>query len=502
METRFTLLENEHLFGLTANDGIYMPFENGFSRDLNVWHGGNQAASILYSTKGRVLFSNEPFAFTMLENEFVIVSNKSVELKKVGETLKDAYLYVAKNYFKNTHKCPDIEMFKKPQYNTWIEMPYDCTETKVLRYANEILENGFPSGVLMIDDCWSKDYGVWDFDTSKFQNPKGMIEELHRLGFKVMLWLCPFVSPDSAEFRKLEKLGYLVKNQDDSTFITRWWNGFSAVYDLSNPKAYDYFKNVLVSLMEKYGVDGFKIDAGDPEYYNKDNKYFNSNCLSEQATYLSKLGEEFSLSELRVGFNNGISPVANRLRDKNHSWDNEGINTLVMDGISLGLLGYPFLCPDMIGGGMVLSFEGDDFSLDQELFTRYATLSALFPMMQFSLSPWKVLDKEHLELVKKSILYHEKYLNDILDAVNEAKEGGEPIIRHLSYEFGNEFDLVNDEFLISNKLLVCPMFKKGEKRNLIVPSDNWIDEDGKIYKKGTYSVKIPLGDIVVLRKVL
>ena len=116
--------------------------------------------------------------------------------------------------------------------------------------------------------------------------------------------------------------------------------------------------------MEQYGIDGFKIDAGDPEYYRKDNKFSNSNCLSEQAYYLSLLGEEFSLSELRVGFNNGISPVANRLRDKNHSWDNEGINTLINDGIALGLLGYPFLCPDMIGGGMLLSFETEDFKLD------------------------------------------------------------------------------------------------------------------------------------------
>ena len=500
MKYEFKLENNEFLFGLTANDGIYMPFKAGFERDLNVWHAGNQAASIIYSTKGRLIYSKLPFKFTMKDGSFEIDSTEQIEFKKVGSSMKDAYKYLVEHYFINTHKIPDIEMFEKPQYNTWIEMPYECTEEKILKYANEILHNGFPAGVLMIDDCWCKDYGTWEFDPEKFKDPKGMVDKLHKLGFKVMVWCCPFVSPDSKEFRKLENLGYLVKNPDGTTFISHWWNGYSAVYDLSNKDAYKYFQNVLINLQNNFGIDGFKLDAGDPEYYRNDNVFQNSKVISDQATFLSKLGEDFPLSELRVGFNNGISPIANRLRDKNHSWDNEGINTLVMDGISLGLLGYPFLCPDMIGGGMVSSFETDNFRLDQELFVRYSTISALFPMMQFSLSPWKVLDEEHLLMVKKSLDLHEKYKNDIINEVYKTQDSGEPLIRHLAYEFGEKFAEVNDEFLLGDSILVCPMITKGENRKLVVPSSSWIDNNGNIFKEGVYDVTIPLGDILVLRK--
>ena len=117
--------------------------------------------------------------------------------KKLSEKKRDEYYkYLVEHYFINTHKIPDIEMFEKPQYNTWIEMPYECTEEKILKYANEILHNGFPAGVLMIDDCWCKDYGTWEFDPEKFKDPKGMVDKLHKLGFKVMVWCCPFVSPD------------------------------------------------------------------------------------------------------------------------------------------------------------------------------------------------------------------------------------------------------------------------------------------------------------------
>ena len=90
-----------------------------------------------------------------------------------------------------------------PQYNTWIEMEWGCTQEKVLSYARDILAHGYPAGVLMIDDCWCRAYGDWEFDASRFPSPKGMVDELHRMGFKVMLWCCPFVSPDTVIFRQL-----------------------------------------------------------------------------------------------------------------------------------------------------------------------------------------------------------------------------------------------------------------------------------------------------------
>ena len=66
---------------------------------------------------------------------------------------------------------------------------------------------------------------------------------------------------------------------------------------------------------------------------------------------------------------------------------------MVADMIAAGLLGYPFICPDMVGGGEWTTFiPGSPF--DPELFVRSAQVHALCPMMQFSASPWRVLDAE------------------------------------------------------------------------------------------------------------
>ena len=71
-----------------------------------------------------------------------------------------------------------------------------------------------------------------------------------------MVWVCPFVSPDSQEYRFLRDKGYLVKKKGaDTPAILDWWNGLSACYDLSNPEAFAYFVNMLKDLQKEYGID-------------------------------------------------------------------------------------------------------------------------------------------------------------------------------------------------------------------------------------------------------
>lgn len=88
---------------------------------------------------------------------------------------------------------------------------YNQNQEDILKYAGHVLENDFPVGVFMVDDNWQKYYGNFDFKPERFPDPKGMIDRLHRQGFKIMFWICLFVSPDSPEFRELQQKGFLIK---------------------------------------------------------------------------------------------------------------------------------------------------------------------------------------------------------------------------------------------------------------------------------------------------
>ena len=247
-----------------------------------------------------------------------------------------------------------------------------------------------------------------------------------------MLWVSPFVSPDSEEFRYLKTKGYLVKRKgSDQPAILDWWNGSSACYDLSNPEAYNHLRSTLKKMQQDYHIDGFKFDAGDPERYpEKEVDVFDRQSYDTEQTYLwAKLGLEFPYNEFRACWKLGGQPLVQRLGDKKYSWD--GVASLVPSMIAAGLLGYSYACPDMIGGGEYSSFQGIDASgFDQTLIVRSCQIHSMMPMMQFSVAPWRILSKENLEMCIKYAKWHEQLGDYILSQAKKASITGEPIVRH------------------------------------------------------------------------
>lgn len=367
-----------------------------FSFDMWGNNNGNQAQPLLLSSKGRYVWSEQPIKYDF-KNGKITVSVRDGEIINgtSGNNLRTAYEYVSKTFFPSNGLIPDSLLFTKPQYNTWIELKYDQNEEDILKYAQAILDNGYSPGVLMVDDNWQEDYGVWEFSPRRFKDPKAMMKKLHDMGFKVMLWVCPFVSADSDNFRKLAEKGLLIldpqktqnilwANTKNKVAIIRWWNGASACVDLSNPKAQKWFKDRLDYLVNEYGVDGFKFDAGDADFYTGNLVSLNAKIPNDHSTYFAELGLHYPLNEYRASWKMAGLPLAQRLRDKTHRW--EDVAKLIPDQMSQSVMGYAYTCPDQIGGGELQSFL-KGAAIDQELIVRSAQVHALMPMMQFSVAP-------------------------------------------------------------------------------------------------------------------
>ncbi|MBR10732.1 MAG: glycoside hydrolase [Rickettsiales bacterium] len=466
-----------------SNHGQLMPLQNGYVADLNDNYG-NQVQSLMLSSAGEVVWSEEPFKISLSNNQLMVESSSSTIIyKKVGKTLKEAFLYASENWFPATGQMPDELLFSAPQYNTWIELMYDQNEEDIYEYANQIIKNGFPPGVLMIDDNWQQDYGKWDFKATRFTNPKKMMDSLHQMGFKVMLWVCPMVSPDSEEYRYLASKDLLLMEESGLPAIVRWWNGASGILDLSKQGAADWFKEQLDYLQNTYGVDGFKFDAGDFEHYV--NCYSGEDPASpqQQCKAYAEIGLDYPLNEYRAMWQMAGQPIVNRLRDKAHNW--EDLIKLVPDILVQGLSGYNFTCPDMIGGGEFSSFLGDS-KIDQELIVRSAQCHALMPMMQFSVAPWRILDDSHFDACMDAVKIRDSFTELIMQLAKESAESGEPIVRTMDYVYPNQgFQKITDQFLLGDKLLVAPVQEQGiTKHEVNLPSGKWKAFNGKIYKGG------------------
>src|SRR5699024_5878510 len=95
--------------------------------------------------------------------------------------------------------------------------------------------------------------------------------------------------------------GILIRTPEGEPYIAKWWNGYSAVLDFSNPKAVQWLKCQLDALTDM-GVDGFKFDAGDSMYYRDDNVTFGRVTPDEQSRLWAEFGEQYPYNEYRASF--------------------------------------------------------------------------------------------------------------------------------------------------------------------------------------------------------
>lgn len=482
------------------------------------WASTNQTQPLLLSSAGRYLWNDTAFTYAFKDGQLHLSEAAApFTLGTAGNTLRSAFRAAAQRFFPPSGRLPAEIMFTAPQYNTWIELVFDQSEERILNYARNLVAAGYPPGVIMIDDNWQEDYGLWEFSPRRFKNPKAMIRELHGLGFKVMLWVCPFVSADMPVYRELLRDGCLVRDtteKADSIWVSRelpndaamirWWNGVSAVLDLSNPRAREWFRGRLQHLVDEYGVDGFKLDAGDSLFYSpsvpgRGYATFAPRTPEQHVTDWAQIGLDFPLNEYRACWQMAGQPLAQRLRDKDHSWEDLGL--LIPGILAQGLSGYSFTCPDMIGGGMAPTFE-DTTRFDPELVVRSAQVHALMPMMQFSVAPWRVLKPELANLCLAAARLHVSFGPEILAIARESARTGDPIVRPLEWQWPHQgYASIQDQFMLGDTVLVAPVLKKaGRSRNVIFPPGRWVGDDGSVVVgPATLAIDVPLARLPYYR---
>lgn len=507
-----TILPDEGWWGGSVNEGHIMPFgKSDYSLNLLTTNDGNQTAAFLLSNKGRTIWSEQPFQFSFKNNLLKI--DKAVDqvfYSKSGNTLKEAYLDASHRFLPTSGNWPDSLLVTSPQYNLWIELLYNPNQKDVLAYANTIVEKNWPVGVLMIDDNWTKFYGQFDFDKAKFPDAKAMIVKLHSMGFKVMVWVCPFVTPDSPIFRELAKKKFLMLdkqgdkqakwNETSKPYLMNWWNGYSGHIDLTNPKANEWLKSRLDFLQSEYGVDGFKFDAGDAEFFTDENILtFKKATPIEIAYCWNELGLKYPLNEFRACWKMGGQPLVQRLRDKYHSW--EDVQKLIPHTIVQQLLGYTFTCPDLIGGGDFSSFLPGS-NMDQKLIVRSAQCSALMPMMQFSVAPWRVLDNTHYAAVDKIVKLRQQYVPYIMSVMRNSAKTGQPALKSLEYEYPNQgYMNVKDQFLLGDKLMIAPVVTTDDTRKVVIPKGKWRLNNKIITGPAINTYTVALDELLIFEKV-
>ncbi|XP_049871916.1 myogenesis-regulating glycosidase-like [Pectinophora gossypiella] len=401
------------------------------------------------------------------------------------KNVKEAHKHAVANYLGKPSDLPDFRMVEHPIWSTWAQHGKNINQNNLIEYSNAIIDHGFNNSQFEIDDLWETCYGSLTVDETKFPNMTYLVQELKARGYRVTIWAHPFINKDCEPWysEALDK-GYLVLNENGSPDTT-WWdsNGTASAYvDFTNPAAAGWWSSRLQALLDTYGIDSVKFDAGESNHSPQVPVQQGDIDLHPHhivQAFVKTCAEFGNMIEVKVGFRTQELPIFVRMVDRDSIWGlNNGLSTVITAALQMNLNGYTFVLPDMIGGnGFNLDHEQAD-EPTKDLFMRWVQANTFLPTMQFSFAPWN-FDNETVEISKKYADLHAAYAHDIWAAMEASVEEGAPVTAPLWWldPTDDEALIIWDEYLVGENILVAPVLKaNATSRDIYLPKGTWFEE--------------------------
>ena len=389
-------------------------------------------------------------------------------------------------------------------------LEHQGTVTEDMRKQREL---GLAATVKLIDANWEAETHDFAFDPAKYPDVEGMFTEASRLGYKIVLWVAPFMvrerEPGPA-YREADAHGYLIKDEAGTTYVHRLGNSPTYVgscIDFTNPAAVAWWQGNVRRLM-RIGVSGFKTDFGeqvpdDAVFFDGRRGFEMRNVyprLYNRLTYEAMQDEADGVLLGRSAWDGSQALSAIWAGDQSSDFHvDAGLPGVVIAGQSAGLSGFPYWASD-IGGYFGTPTD--------EVFRRWTQLGAFSPIMQVHglgmREPWNFAPAT-LEDYRAHARWHLDLFPYRYTYAHEAARTGLPMMRALALEFADDPDVWGDlpesQYCLGRELLIAPMAHGGTQRQVYFPKGvaGWLDyHDGRRFAAGTTAaIEAPEGVIPV-----
>ena len=332
---------------------------------------------------------------------------------------------------------------------------------------------------LILNSKWEEYLGDLTFNTQTFSDSSAMLQNLNS-SFTVSLSITPYIDTRSKSFQHdiqdkllVEDAGGLVPGLTQYTYS-----------DLTNTSIIagvikvdtQYFPSKLGDLKDMFGIDSVMLKGGDVGSlpYGADSGALfkpNTNWYTQKyldvanGTFATLFAESASQSQLSVPII--VMPALPC------TW--KGLQAVLPKMFTLGVLGYPIVLPEVIGG----SVSGPNGSKpDRELYIRWMGLGAFLPVMHFSILPHSY-DPETADIARKFIQFHSSDIASLVKGIaQQSVLDLEPIVRPMWWIAPQDKQTftIDDQFLIGDNILVAPILTNGTERNIYLPEGSWLDK--------------------------
>ncbi|PMQ02446.1 MAG: alpha-glucosidase [Dictyoglomus sp. NZ13-RE01] len=395
---------------------------------------------------------------------------------------------------------------------------------KVLEIAKTFREKDIPCDVIYLDIHYMDGYRVFTWNKEGFSEPKKLLEELKKLGFKVVIIVDPGVKrdPDYKVYKEGIEGDYFVKDKYGITFVGKVWPGEACFPDFFQKRVRDWWGEKLIDFI-KDGIDGIWNDMNEPSVFDTPNltmpednihildgeKVLHKEVHNLYGLYMAIATKDALLKYksnerpfilTRSGFS-GIQRYSAIWTGDNRSLYEHLLMSFPMI-MNMGLSGVTFAGAD-VGG-----FVGD---CDGELFIRWLQAGIFIPFLRNhsaldtrNQEPW-AFGEIYENIARKYIKMRYEFLPYIYDLFYIASKKGYPVMRPLVFEYQEDENTHNlyDEFLLGESFLVAPIYLPSKtKREVYLPKGVWYDywQISKYEGEDYYLVDAPIDRIPLFVK--
>ena len=477
------------------------------------------------SSKGSGFFMNNPavgkVSFGNNYTEWNFHSTKQIDY---WITAGDTPAQIEKQYSAVTGRAP-----KMPEYamGFWqCKLRYQ-TQEELLSIARGYYERGIPVDIIVVDFFhWTK-MGEWKFDPQFWPDPEGMVEELKKMGIRLVVSVWPTVDMQS------ENMGYM-SDHDMIIRVNRGMNrqmecmNIAQFADMTNPATREYVWSIIKKNYLDKGVSQFWLDVAEPEFDTPDHdiyRYYKGDALEVANAYPADYARMFYDGMKAAGRDDIVSLVrcawAGSQKYGALAWSGDvqsdfiTFRRQVVSGLNMGMAGIPWWNAD-IGGFFSGNIHSPDF---HELLMRWFAFGTFTPVMRLhgdrnphdkpilissggkECAPtgadnevW-AYGPEVEKVLRKFIDLRYRMKPYIAKAMDQAHENGSPVIRPLFYNFPADKKAwdVEDAYCFGDDLVVAPIFEAGAtERTVYLPAGTaWIDANTRTRYEGGQYVTVP-----------
>ena len=414
-------------------------------------------------------------------------------------------------------------------FGTWISANRWNTQRDAAEQIEKLRKYDFPASVIVLE-AWSDEatFYIWngakyvpkennapfayedfDFSGTPWPDPKGLIEELHDAGLRLLLWQVPVYkkqgtdevpnAQNDRDWAEAKEKNLCIMTEEGTPYAIpagHWFSG-SLVPDFTNEETYRSWFGKRKYLLD-IGVDGFKTDGGEFIYEHEarfsDGTTGAEGCNRYARDYTESynrfVGENHVIFS-RAGFT-GQHTVPCLWAGDQQSQNCE-LRSMLRAGLSAAASGILFWGFDIAG------FAGPPPTPD--LYRRATQMACFCPIMQWhsepdggqfqelmpgfdgnnERSPWNIAElyNEPAFLDEMRFWHHlrEKLRPYLWQTAQQCVENSTPMMRPLVYLWpdDNKACACDDEYMLGDSLLVAPLLEENaDNRTVYLPEGEWI----------------------------